>query len=649
MMTRSFVRFRRILPAFAVAFAGAALVFTAHADSKADPGPEQREQPGEQCDGVVKYEFLAEGEQDWLQADAPLDSPTPWGMTSDGLACRLIVNETYCDAEPIHAIVEVRNVSKGNITLPTVFDFDAKEIVALRVTGPRGETVKTRQYETWDKQNFGPGRYATLEPGELKRAHFPDIRRHLEGELAAHGDYHLTYVYYGAKSLTGVPAKEENARAWKGTLESNTATITRRPLAKEDLAVHEWGVFSVTSGLSHLNAGRKKEWEALPEFFYRQFPTWRLRWIPSAWNKPVIYFHTTRPELDVDVKVDFPEGAPVVWWPACSSPIDDTPGRRPAPTRTGPLFRSLTWSVRLGQWFPFTAGTRPLGGHRRTSLYEVPADHWLRRAREVDDAATVSTYGTNLTGGAPWIATQVESEKFIYYDGLVPTPDHLRCVRSTAKRTVLKNAAEFPLQNLFVVRRGEAEEAVQFARIAELPRGEEVQVEFKPVAKEAWPGRGNEAVKVALVEAGLSPSEADSLVDIWSERFFQSEGLTAFYILPRSEYDRMLPLTVSPAPAPSEVVRVGVALYSNLGDEPSLRRLAQRLIADLDNDDFGKREQASRKLTEIGPVAFRLLRETIESSERPEVKARCQAILREFDARVYLESAAKESGVKPAR
>lgn len=318
--------------------------------------------------------FLVEGnsEPDWLMAERALDDPTPWGKPSQGLACRLLLNGDYCDGEPVHAIVEVRNVSDAEISIPNVFDFDSKSVARLQVVGPDGKAVKTRQYESWDDSNFGPARFATLEPGQLKRAHFPDIRQHLEGRLATRGEYRLTYWHFGASRIRGARAKELAARSWKGTLKSNTVTLNRRPLRKEDLAVHEWGVFSVTSNLSHVNAGRKQEWESLPAYFYRQFPTWRLHWIPSAWDKPIVYFHSTRPQLQLEVSVDFPKGAPVVWWPACSKPFDDTPGRRPSPDRTGPLFRALHWSVHLGRWHPFSAGGRSLGGFRERRCKGCP-------------------------------------------------------------------------------------------------------------------------------------------------------------------------------------------------------------------------------------------------------------------------------------
>src|SRR6516162_2768788 len=92
-------------------------------------------------------------------------------------------------------------------------------------------------------------------------------------------------------------------------------------LDKDDLVVHEWGVFTVLNDAKYANANRKEEWGSLPTFFYRQFPKERLRWMPSAWDKPLIYFYAKSESMHLRVKVTFTEGAPVVWWPAAAEPV----------------------------------------------------------------------------------------------------------------------------------------------------------------------------------------------------------------------------------------------------------------------------------------------------------------------------------------
>src|SRR5262249_26832664 len=109
---------------------------------------------------------------------------------------------------------------------------------------------------------------------------------------------------------------------WSGAVASAPVSIELAALGKEDLVVHEWGVFTVFNDVKYANVNPKEEWGTLPTFFYRQFPKERLRWMPSAWDKPVVYFYAKPESMHVNVKVTFAEGAPVVWWPAVSDPLD---------------------------------------------------------------------------------------------------------------------------------------------------------------------------------------------------------------------------------------------------------------------------------------------------------------------------------------
>ena len=626
---------------YQVAGDDAANAASAAAVAQADPAKPDVKSSGKAGNGIEKQGRGSEYE--WYTADAPLDNKTPWGDSEDGLACRLVLNEDYCDGEPVRAFVEIRNVSTSEITLPRYFCFDATNAARLEVVGPDGQSLPIPRAKALHMLNFAPSRFGVLAPDAVWRIEFPDIRRHVKTHFEKRGTYQLAYVYYGAKFLGNAPAKEQAARSWKGVLRSSTATIHRSALTAEDLRVHEWGVFSITSDLKYANAGRKAEWASMPDFFYRQFPTQRLRWVPACVDKPIIYFHTSREHLQIEVNVEFSQGAPVVWWPACIRPVDTT-GGRPSSKRTGPPFTSLTWSIWLGETYPWTAGNRPVGGYRWPAKPAgLPKQSWLQRARDVKEAATVMTYGT-IPGQARFPAPHVETERFIYYDGLVPRPDYLRCTSSEPQRTTLKNTAGFPLRDLFVVDRRGRDTPVRFAHLERLAPDREWRVAFQDVAADDWPRRGRSAVVAALQHAGLLQSEATALADVWTKAFFLTDGLTAFHLLPQSEYDRMLPLKITPAPP--EIARVGVALHSHLEGEPAMQERARQLLLQLDDDDFSKREAAGQALGRMGPIAFRLLRETMQTTKSAEVQRRCRLILESVDATTYLEEAARETGIK---
>jgi hypothetical protein len=60
-----------------------------------------------------------------------------------------------------------------------------------------------------------------------------------------------------------------------------------------------------------------------------------------------------------------------------------------------------------------------------------------------------------------------------------------------------------------------------------------------------------------LVLAGLNPDEARALQNTWYNGYFIESGLKAFWILPRAQVDRLLPLSITPAPEVIQRVIVG--------------------------------------------------------------------------------------------
>jgi HEAT repeat protein len=60
------------------------------------------------------------------------------------------------------------------------------------------------------------------------------------------------------------------------------------------------------------------------------------------------------------------------------------------------------------------------------------------------------------------------------------------------------------------------------------------------------------------------------------------------------------------------------------------RERIARLVAELDDDDFGVREKATAALEKLGPQAEPSLRETLSGSPTPEVRRRTEALLKKL-------------------
>jgi RNA polymerase sigma factor (sigma-70 family) len=608
----------------------------------------------------------------------PEEKTAPWGKEVDGLSCRIVVPAEVTHGQPIRMTIQVRNTSKRTRYLCAVVSPRAKALSALAVTGPDGKALTLNMWH--EGASVDPRNYPALAPGENRRFEVADIRALFSGgamkdgdyictdSFARDGQYKLAYTFrslkcpervvigsQGNEPLYAEATKEQLAGAFEGSLQAAPISINVRPLKPEDLDVHEWGVFTVFSDVKHANVNRKAEWTSLPGDFYRQFPERRLVCQPGEWLKPIINFYTKQPSLEIGVKVKFNEGAPVVWWPACASPVESA-SRHAVADGPPKVFDTLRWSGWLGDVLPNTDqlepfGDRPEGRWTKVQQFELPRTGWLKDARLPGAARFTVSY---LEQNGPMLTTRSETERFIFYDGLVPAPDFLRCTGVTDMSVTVKNTASFPISQLFFIDRRVERKNKDWAlayRAEAIPAGGEATIPLQAVraAKNAASEDLTKlvrAVRHSLLSAGLFDAEADSILKIWHKDFFAMNGLTAFFLLPQAEYDQMLPLEVTPAPA-NRPVRVGITHHPHFEMGPRVRERVAQLIQQLDSNNFNARDAASRELEELGPWAVPLIREAIAKKPTLEATRRLEAILQKADASEWLKQTvepAKKSG-----
>ncbi|HYT87226.1 MAG TPA: hypothetical protein VEL76_00770 [Gemmataceae bacterium] len=611
----------------------------------------------------------------------------PWGKPVDGLACRLVIQPRYGVGQAIAAVVEVKNTSnKKRYFVPNLdpFSFDH---TTVELTGPKGKVEQTFFSRG---RNLRVDHFQPIEPGEVKRFAVTDLRdffltlnewrpnpslgasgrispsgatiRLADGNVVATGKYTgqlrfrspkvpprflVSWSVDAGKKVSNYKdaPPEVTAGQWAGEIVSAPVAFDLAPLGNDDLVVHEWGVFTVFNDAKKANVNRKEEWGSLPSFFYRQFPKERLRWVPSAWDKPVVYFYAKQTPMRVSVKVTFADqGVPVVWWPAVADPVDDGGFRTAREPKTPRPFRSLTWEAWLGDQVPQTPLRDRHAPLMKVEDFALPADCWLKDAR-LPGASRLTVVG-NIEGQPkvifPGSKDRPETERFLYYDGLVPAPDYLRCEQVDAASVTLRNGTKFDLTSLFVVDR-RVKDTVGFAAVGDqqagrggLKAGTSMKIEPKAIAAKDWPAAGIKQVRQALRDAGLFKEEADALLTIWQKRLLEAEGVTVFHILPPREYDRMLPLDILPAPA-VKPVRVGIALHPHVEIEPELTIRVGALIRQLADAKFEKRAAASKALLEIGPLAIGMLRAELQREPTLEVRRRIEGVLERVDAADWLQ------------
>jgi len=608
------------------------------------------------------------------------ESGAEWGKPVDGLACRLVLETRYVVGQPIVPVVEIKNTSdRKRYIVQHPYPFWQNRNT-LDVIGPKGKIGRDGGPGMAAGAFYGETVMEPIGPGEVKRVEMPDLRDYCT-ELfpwqywperkavdVPTGKYVAQFRFKSpnlpARMVVGYSVEADGkktlrykdtapellANHWSGEVASAPVAFQLAPLGKEDLVVHEWGVFTVFNDVKVANANRRDEWGSLPTFFYRQFPKERLRWVPSAWDKPIVYFYATPASLHLNVKVTFTQGAPVVWWPAVADPVDDGGFRTATDPRTPRPFRALTWAAWLGERVPAIIGEAPNGGQLgrpwvKAADFSLPKDCWLLQARL--PSATPLTVIGNIEGPPkivfPGRKDRPETERFLYYDGLVPAPDYLRCQKVDATSVTLHNLAKFDIARLFVVDR-RIKDSVGFATVGgapspikgPVPAGGIMKITPARIAAADWPAAGVKEVRRALVDAGLFGPEADALLAIWQKRLLEADGVTVFHLLPAAEYNRMLPLSILPAPAAAPI-RVGIALHTHMEFEPDLAARVAPLIRKLDDDDVEQRLAASASLLEIGPIAISLLRTELQKPLSLEARRRIESVLDRVDGTVLLD------------
>lgn len=183
------------------------------------------------------------------------------------------------------------------------------------------------------------------------------------------------------------------------------------------------------------------------------------------------------------------------------------------------------------------------------------------------------------------------------------------------------------MSDVWVVDRRDADKP-RLARLPHLDAGEAKDVDLDAAKEARWQDESAKALTAELKAAGLNEDEAHSPTTIWTDDFFRGGGVTLLYRLPQEEYDRLLPLTISPRP--EKVVRVG--LVQQVGCDPELPGRVARLVKELNDDDFNKREAAQRELEKLGRAAFGPLLKLQPTVFAAEPKRRLDEVIEKIDS-----------------
>jgi hypothetical protein len=381
--------------------------------------------------------------------------------------------------------------------------------------------------------------------------------------------------------------------------------------------LHEWGVFPVPRSAAWTMLDTRVEIAGMPKFFCKVWPDQHLPCeikMAPVW-KPVIYLYPTQ-ALDVNLKIRFENGRPLVWWPAAKT----------SPKVFLPSTKELEFEIAAK---PSTA-ISPLAGAIWPPFAPIERGHWIEALRNVSSAMLQS----KIADGLKFDDNQIE--KFIYYDGLMKAPDTPQIARD-GDAIVISSNFPYAISDLMVIDRDEkrvriGKEWIGISAGQQTARLELISISNEKSDAKTLSGLAEEFVS-HLVAAGLTKEEAVGLEKVWREGLFHHDGLSIFYRVPQSVYDAWLPLTANPKP--TKTVRVGLVLHQHL--EPELRERVTALIKKLSAETFDERQDAKKSLLSIGGAAFPFLEAAARNKDADaETAANCRSVIEALDARPAL-------------
>lgn len=315
------------------------------------------------------------------------------------------------------------------------------------------------------------------------------------------------------------------------------------PIAKP-YVVHEWGTFTTLAASSgELLEGLYRDETRLPAFvhglpfFNYGAAGWpspgRLKGVTVKMETPVLYFYS-EPEVSITAKVGFEGGTISQWYPQRFQGEAD-PAGPVVDLGAAPYQGSITWKAKVlarNAVRPFT--TPP--------------------SQETREWTSPRQTSANLIQGQDG-----EIEKFLFYRGLGNFPLAVSLRFNAEGRLVVRNGSGDSIPHVVVYDQiipptvGPA----AFWWAGGLGPGQE-KIVARPALRDH--GAASQAMlqlSQAMVKEGLYPDEAQALLNTWYNGYFVETGLKAFWILPRNQVDRLLPLELAPVPDSLERVIIG--------------------------------------------------------------------------------------------
>ena len=345
--------------------------------------------------------------------------------------------------------------------------------------------------------------------------------------------------------------------------------------------VHEWGTFTQVLGSDGtVLDGLEREEERLPAFVYghaglenggtsnpsekiiglsgfRKGLNRPVHGVNTKMETPVIYFYADEP-LQAKVEVEWKGGAISQWYPQRSG--GESPPALTLPFEAGALNSGAE-----------TPAFAKAGGIDFTKNYEgsITWDVAVSRSGDYDQADLFK--GNETTSwlypripGTSLLTSGSESESYLFYRGIGRIETGLSFSVDSSNTLSITNNTKDQIPFLMVFQNNFLK--ISTRTLTEgLSDKETVTIDLTQLKEEgqSWQPSVYRQMRQGLVAAGLFEAEAEAMIQTWWRSYFAtpSYGNTprVFWVMPASQVDDILPLTITPRPEKLTRVLVGRA------------------------------------------------------------------------------------------
>jgi len=188
-----------------------------------------------------------------------------------------------------------------------------------------------------------------------------------------------------------------------------------------------------------------------------------------------------------------------------------------------------------------------------------------------------------------------EDEKFLFYRGLGFNAPRVSVEVARGGAAVVRNRHRGAIPAAFALEvDGNKARFVDLGKIDRHSRGFLDLSKAKRKPLDTAIDELSRKLETALVAQGLFEDEASAMVRTWASAWFGEQGTRLIYIVPQPHIERMLPLTITPAPDKTVRVMVGRLEYLTPEKESQVAAsVSKSASAEADYRDEGMRELAS--------------------------------------------------------